>query len=132
MREIEFRGYSLYQKKFVFGDLVHETKETCIRANQTIEVQGSGDAKNSIITYVVKPETIGQYTGLKDKNGTKIFDGDILQQKEFKMIVEYSNKYASFCIKNKKWAFLHYFGEAVDSEKCEIIGNIHDNPELLK
>lgn len=131
MREIEFRGYSLYQKKFVFGDLVHETKETCIRVKQTIEVQGSGDAKNSIITYVVKPETIGQYTGLKDKNGTKIFEGDILKANNWasNWIVQFDVKKLRFnCIMNKNGNC----NDFIPTQSVEVIGNIHDNPELLK
>jgi uncharacterized phage protein (TIGR01671 family) len=77
------------------------------------------------------------FTGLKDKNGKEICKGDIIDcvgvqesTKSSRMVVGWSDKYASFCLDRKGWAFSHYFGEAVDPEKCEIIGNIYENPDL--
>ena len=81
---------------------------------------------------LVIPETVGQYTGLTDKNGKKIFEGDIIKadnwlhqnMKIYTIVFENSGFYA----KHKDedcWNFDHL-------ENIEIIGNIHDNPELLK
>lgn len=83
--------------------------------------------------FEVIPETIGQYTGLTDKNGKRIFEGDIVNFKTIaytfkKCVVKYDEQYARFaCIDFNKAGF------PMDiSFVYEIIGNIHDNPELIK
>ena len=70
-----------------------------------------------------------QYTGLKDKNGKEIYEGDLLKQK---IIVKWNEKFASWCLYREGWMFTHWFGESCNPEECEIIGNIYENPELLK
>ena len=75
-----------------------------------------------------------QFTGLHDKNGKEIYEGDIIQwggQNE-PMVVAWSDKYASFGIHRSGWMYMHFFGEAVDNTDCEVIGNIYQNPELIK
>lgn len=76
---------------------------------------------------------IMQFTGLKDKNNTEIYEGDIITSKgdDKPMEVRYNNKYASFCLYRIDWMFAHYFGEAANPSECEIIGNIYENPELI-
>lgn len=81
----------------------------------------------------IDEETIGQFTGLLDKNGKKIFEGDIVLSPSGKpMVISWNKKFASFCLDRKGWAFSHWFGEACDPQEIEIIGNIHENPELLE
>ena len=83
--------------------------------------------------YQVNPETVGQYTGLTDKNGKKIFEGDIVKCKdyleakpfEFQGYIDFKN--GSYVIVGD--FMTHY--RWLDYE-VEVIGNIHDNPELLK
>lgn len=72
------------------------------------------------------------FIGVLDKKGKQIYNSDIIKCGDEIMLVSWSKKYASFCLDKKGWAFLHWFGEAVDPDKCEIIGNLHENPDLLK
>ena len=88
--------------------------------------------------YEVAPETVGQCTGLKDKNGKWIFEGDIVRTKHYGKIIGNRNVagydifkvvyvYAMFRTENKNRAY-----NLVDGGQYEVIGNIHDNPELLE
>ncbi|EOF4397399.1 YopX family protein [Listeria monocytogenes] len=93
--------------------------------------------------YKVRPETVSQFTGLKDKNGKKIFEGDIVAFSEddfhvFNSQVEYFSEdgYPAFDIKVPSD---YYFDSNVFSEvsmsglhEIEVIGNIHENPELME
>lgn len=80
----------------------------------------------------VDVETVGQHTGLHDKNGKDIYESDIVKCGNFVYQVVYEDKrFASFALRRKEDMFLHYFGEAMEAKDCEVIGNIHDNPELL-
>lgn len=117
MREILFRGkrvdncewaYGYYTVGRVTDDHVIEGKE-CNR--------------------VVIPETVGQYTGLNDKNGNRIFEGDILRHIDYPdepmQLVWYVNGYALKGLwMDGEWPKI--------LSKIEVAGNIHDNPELLK
>lgn len=78
-----------------------------------------------------------QCTGLKDKNGVEIYDSDLLKARddtaeESPMLVVWIDELASFGLRKKGWMHTHYFQEAVNPSECEVIGNIYENPELLK
>ncbi len=91
-------------------------------------------------TFEVVRETVGLYTGLKDRNGTKIFEGDIVKSKKYGKIVGHSNvnDYDVFAVTYEPCMFrlinkTRGFNLADDGySKFEVIGNIHDNPDLLK
>ena len=74
-------------------------------------------------------KTVGRYTGLCDKNGNKIFEGDIVEYEEENGEIVYHDKEAMFVVCFDTWLtdFDHLYGKDV-----EIVGNIHDNPELFK
>lgn len=90
-----------------------------------------GETEKDLERHVVYSETVGQYTGLKDKNGKRIFEGDICKVGNliYKVVFEYSCWWFKI-LSNKVYccpAFNSHCGEY-----CEVIGNIHDNPEMLK
>lgn len=124
MREILFRGKSRNTGKWYQGDLVTVAHKRFI--------------DDDVVKERVTPETVGQYTGLTDKNGTKIFEGDIVKVQddiwgspfcdgitgkivydECAFFIEPENPM------NSQWLYN-------ECAEYEVIGNIHDNPELMK
>ncbi len=129
MRTIKFRGKSIDGKEWLYGDLVSsaDKKRFAILVND----------KESYDECEVAPETVGQFSGLYDCNGKKIFEGDILKWSNGRMyVVKFWRGmfYASVeeCNEGFLGGFpLHAFTE-FEEGKCEIVGNIYDNTELLK
>ena len=119
-REILFRGKIVGTGKWVEGELMGG--QIHVKTSYPDEWWG----------YEVIPESVGQFIGLLGKNKVKIFEGDVLQTTnlENKLRVLWSKHLASFALQSKGWMYDHYFGEAVDAGRCEVIGNIFDNPEL--
>lgn len=118
MREILFRGQDIKTQKWVEGYLY-------IRHNGVYEV-GSYNKDFNIerCTHEVIPETVGQYTGLTDKNGNKIFEGDILRA------ADYPKDTLTFSINWYEYGGFNTLG--VNPSAFEAIGNIHDNTDLLE
>lgn len=135
MRKIKFRGKRLHDGKWVYGSpLIVDTEKRKVAMIVTLhEAYPDTLAK---VTTSVDIETVGQFTGLTDKNGKEIYEGDIVRSTicaEFVYEVAYNDeRFASFGLRRKQDAFMHYFGEAIEAEECEVIGNVFDNPELLK
>lgn len=136
MREIKFRGKDLLNK-WRYGDLIQEKRK--IRVKKLVQDKWKiTSIKNEKVymikkdktAWTVKEETIGQFTGLKDKNGKEIYEGDILIDDEDEIaIVQYSEVDAMFEIIVDN-IVTNFSNES--SEWWRIIGNIYDNPELLK
>ena len=135
--EYLFRGYSKADNKFYEGYLFRIAEDL----NPFIMLKNNHSESHEVI-----PETVGQYTGLTDKNGKKIFEGDIISAitldtgEEQRAVVcfdnfmdenngeEYIGFYIEFC--GIKTTITQLATEEV-KDRIEIIGNIHDNPELL-
>ena len=128
-REILFRGKRA-NGCWVYGSLVvSEHIKPAIYYEE-----GKGLAKQFDWCYV-NSDSIGQYTGLKDKNGNKIFEGDILTGQNCRFVVKYDERQAEFVAVNStlpKGFGLPVSQTWIDETKKVIAGNIHDNPELIK
>ena len=150
-REIEFRGKcvldSRYAGKWVTGGYVAPEAD-CENQDEGLIISYFGG--NDTFTRHVIPETVGQFTGITDKNGRKIFEGDILlwtrknvhiegspiQDFSDKCIIYYDNDKCGFrfrckldcgsCVGN-----LDFSDDRAKESYIEIIGNVYDNPELL-
>lgn len=152
MREILFRGKRVDNGEWVYGDLLQPTKEGLLNIYEISDYNSLMGERKEVIS-----ETIAQYTGLTDKNGKTIFEGDILKiittvkgdwtkdengnYKEpkrtdcgvvqedqntggYKLKVYHNGKYKRVSKFDVVHIRCHY--------KAEVIGNIHDNPELLE
>ena len=128
MREILFRGKT-YSDKWVYGYLLKGSID-----NDFYILENVGGTP-----FWIDPETIGQYTGLTDKNGKKIFEGDIIKSKSGNTYLIHFND-GSFAFADKDRIVVNYslddseFGIAYKGicDGHEVIGNVFDNPELLE
>ena len=125
MRDIEFRAKHTYDGQWKYGYLVYVPADAAYKITQGKE-----------ISYFVQGTSIGQYTGLKDKNGIKIFEGYILNSlyKDDGCTGVYVIDFIDGCFYPKKYK-AHQQPVTItmrDLRMCEVIGNIYDNPELLE
>lgn len=128
MRTIKFRGRdAVGGKGWVYGDLVHNMKVTRTGLEPRVMVGG----------YEVDEESIGQYTGMHDKNGKEIYEGDIV------LVSDWTSVYASdykgtVCFERGQWVVSYekygcnmtprLFFDDFSDRKTTIIGNIHELP----
>lgn len=144
MREIKFRGKLSNSGKWAYGNLnINKVGTIIITPDETV-----------LGTYGrVEKETIGQYTGLQDKNGTEIYEGDIVTGTKYPFMENEKQNYIGIVVFYEDAAQFGYEYKCVNKEKrgisnginnefaanknliceeLEVIGNIYDNPELLK
>ena len=132
MREIKFRGKRVDNGEWVYGFLSKGRLQGY--ENNTLQSCIDQEEKGVMISSVVNNNTVGQFTGLTDKSGKKIFEGDIISH-----FANYSGKLlvakvvyedgAYMCLMSPTSAFLM---DWVSSSSCEVIGNVHSNPEFLE
>jgi len=122
-REIKFRGKRLDNGEWVYGFIVIDFDGTHIVWQESRE--------DVWTIETVDPATVGQFTGLKDKNGREIYEGDILEEYPgYYFEVVWSNEWAKFKL---QWRTKGYqYPEWNRGVEMVVIGNIHDNPELLE
>lgn len=124
MREILFRGKDILTGEWSYGDLIQSANEEDVK----FIVPFTETNTRGII-----PETIGQFTGLCDKNGTRIFEGDIVKAvgSTLTAVVQYFPEEGAFMLYCKERHFVDYLG-TIEMSKIEVIGNVFDNSKLLK
>lgn len=128
MRQIKFRGKSLKNKKWVYGDLLRNICATrIVRYKETDNESG----QRADWDYVeVDDSTVGQFTGLTDNNGKEIYEGDILLCKG-KHLYHVDWITDGFMIRGKAYGGVASIKVFLPNQR-EVTGNIYDNPELLK
>ncbi len=141
MRDIIFRAKAVGTNEWVYGSLVKESVEDWIEYS-IIDKEGD--------TYIIHEETIGEYTGLRDKNQIRVYEGDIIRfLNDLKRVVARETEYIVGEIKWIDGAFWchyedeenltrlvsvmeSYWCEEMEQNQIEIIGNIKENAELLE
>ena len=150
MREILFRGKRIDNGEWIEGGICQTEGHTIILTSEDFEGILYKPPSSEFYDIEIIPETIGQYTGLTDKNGKKIFEGDIIsirfeedRSPYEENVIYYENAEVYFDTEHCGW-YVRYFDDEsfIDDElfglweydDCDItvIGNIYDNPELLK
>ena len=126
MKEILFRGktksgmwvYGYYMLTLIRGEKAHVIAPLTSHMDVTLDKE----------QYIIDPETVGQYIGITDKNGKKIFEGDIMQLSAgtYPCLVYFDGRGFKWLRNNKRIDIDLTF------EKMAVIGNIYDNPEFLK
>ena len=163
MREILFRGKTLSNKQWVEGSLLKDEKGLCYigtylkiedKTGFKLMAREQGKTHNRFVGMgfvQVDPETVCQFTGLTDKNGVKIFEGDILKGFQYPFLCEghfnyfaevlwfeCDSSFGTYTFKNPESEVRGISEGNTDgfercaSEDWEVIGNIFDNPELMK
>lgn len=146
-REIKFRGKMIPENEWIFGTILRiPAPPVCFGKSETDKYyiqfpdpryMPDWNMPYKMVQGEVNPDTIGQYTGLHDKNGKKIYEGDIVKfrfktdREEYPDLIgyiEYQTTFTAFRIMSNKGSFKI---DVLDLKFIEVIGNIYDNPELL-
>ncbi|HHY96598.1 MAG TPA: hypothetical protein GYA04_01050 [Acholeplasma sp.] len=142
MREILFRGKRLDNGEWIIGyyaKLPHPS--TAFLKDYIVEVKFDEEYVVDDIEYIlVDPKTVGQFTGLLDKNGNKIFEGDIIKSKYNTTVIKFGEFHDTKSHEQVGFYQVYWgddwddFSNATmdDVKDGEIIGNIHDNGDLYK
>ena len=148
MREIKFRGKSTTSGKWVHGmlttlkNLETEMQNMIIIKNEGVFNEGSASPFFMEWDYIHK-DTVGQFTGLKDKSGKEIYEGDIISVNgKYPKLIRYIDEWASYCLANltdldcdlktRYWQQVSPCWWTDYKREIKVIGNVYDNLELVK
>lgn len=130
MRTIRFRGKRLDNGEWAYGLPVPVATRNKKELYIVSSVRGG-----SVYGFAVDPKTVGQDTGLTDKNGNEVYEGDIvryrLTDERFKKNPRFANLPISYDEKSAAFEAGNIYWTRLWSPRLEVIGNIHDNPELV-
>jgi uncharacterized phage protein (TIGR01671 family) len=139
MRDIEYRGKLSHSGEWETGSLIIANNDhPYIYPKELIEPDGHHLRFDTDAPFWVNPDTVGQYTGLKDKNGVKIFEGDIVQlfdkyhgctAKGYGKVI-FSYEYVGGWVITSNGEDKLTLG--IHTDIVEVVGNIHDTPELME
>lgn len=124
MREIKFRGYNAKNKEWLYGCYLIN------RGEHFICPDGIQPADKTSEDFQIVPETLGQFTGLHDKDGKEIYEGDIIHLGDPTIL--YDVIWRDCGLMAMQEGTQSFIGLRFWSECITVVGNIHDNPELLK
>ena len=131
MRTIKFRGKASHNGEWLYGDLINIHGEYHILGKDDMREDGHHVTQDSDRPTWAEPDTIGQFTSLYDKNGKEIYEGDILKAGDVGLLE----------VRFVRGVFAFLWDGNLDDEFptgspthewADVIGNIHDNPKLLK
>lgn len=143
-REILFRGKRKDNDEWICGDLLQDVESGICAIVSYVNLGGNIHDLSESCIFAVIPETVGQYTGQPDKNGVKIFEGDIVKGTAYSAakigvivwideISGFGVRYAQNLVAWENSSILRCAAIGkTDEFAAEVIGNIYDNPELLK
>ncbi len=135
-REIKFRGKRLDNGEWIYGDLYHTDELTCI-CDWSIR-------PHTVENFAIDPDTVGQYTGFHDRTGKEIYEGDVVFWIAIDMRGRGKGEHGAIIWDKHAmaWAIMRdkptldgrhcIISRPFDKKHLEVVGNIHDNPELLK
>lgn len=125
MREIKFRGHDPNNEEWKYGSLIQYPNGNCV----IVEFDTDGNE----LSYDAIPETVGQYTGLKDRNGKEIYEGDIVRHRGYNgmkiSVVDFSD--GCFNVGRHQGSSTKETPMLI-AANCEVVGNIHDDKDMIK